>query len=109
MFGIPLDLDLSFLIGSDIKEVCEFENQYVILKLNPEREIHIEGGRSLEGYIAPNQPVKFQDLEGKRIIAVKIPSTTELNLLLSESIRLRLFDDSTQYESIGIYPEAIII
>lgn len=109
MFGIPLDLDLSFLVGSKIYEVRHLQDNYVVLRLSSQREIHVEGGYSVAGYVGINQPAKLSDLVDKEIVGVKIRSTTELDLLMSEGLVLKLFDNSTQYETIGIYPEAIII
>jgi hypothetical protein len=109
MFGIPLDLDLSFLVGSTIEEVRQVQDGYVILRLSSQREIHFEGGYSLIGYVGISQPAKLLDLVDKEVVGVKVRSTTELNLFISEGLILKLFDDSTQYETIGIYPEAITI
>jgi hypothetical protein len=109
MYRIPKDVSFSFLLGSTITEVREFEHNYIVLKLDPHREIHVEGGRRVEGWIAEDVPATVAGLVGRRIEAVTVASETELVVTVSGDIRFRMFDDSDQYECIHIYPEAIII
>ena len=109
MYGFPLDIDISFLVGSIVEQIRVFENDYVILALSQQREIHIEGGRKIEGFVAPHQPATIGDLLLREVLAARVISATEMVLTFTDGIRLRLFDDSPQYERVQFYPEAIIV
>jgi hypothetical protein len=109
MYGFPQNVDFSFLVGSVVEQVKVFEHDYVILILTAQREIHIEGGRRLEGSLTPDEALTIDDLRQREVLAAKVLSATEMLITFAGGIRLRLFDDSAQYERVQFYPEAIIV
>ena len=108
MFGVPQDIDFSFLHGLTLDDVQRWDHGFM-LKLASERQIHVEGGNRIEG-LAPNgSPATLDDLVGQSIVSVSPQSRTELRIVFTPHITLTLFDDSPEFECIGIYPECIII
>jgi len=109
MHGIPANLDLRFLVGQVLTQVCLGEHQ-VILRFGDTISIYIGSGISHRtqrdettkttnyGLIAPT----LAALLGSTIVRAARESDTVLSIAFSNGETLELHDDSKEYESIVI-------
>ncbi len=117
MYGIPENLDLQDIVGSDIQRICigRYNVRFIFFG---ERSINVEGDieildsqvvcakwDALNGWTS----TAFQKLLNLPILTYRVSSHTCLEIAFENNLLLRLHDSSDQYESMQIYPEAIII
>lgn len=109
MYGIPKTIDLSFLLGKMVQQVClgRYETQIRLDDAN----ISIECRHTL--FVAQDSQEivwerdKFPSegiskLLGQTLSGVTVEDSGALELTFSQGDRLSLFDDSEQYESFQI-------
>lgn len=116
MYGIPKKENFSFLCGSTVIKVKldrvvekRKNNHYILIFLDSERQLHIEGGYKINGFSEKGEKATINDLIGKTINNVQIKSDFEMVIDFDYGINLHLFDDEPNFECIHFYPENIII
>jgi len=117
MYGIPKDLDLEHIIGAECNLIGIGQD---ILNINftPEGTIGIEGSWE---YLDKNEQIidkysrdeekesyKLHGLLGKKISSYNILSNKELLIIFENGEKIKIFDDSDQYESFSIWQDIYI-
>lgn len=117
MHGVPESLDLVFLHGCELVQVClgQFQLQF---HFHPVGSIYVEGRWELrnehdEVIDATNNdperpPYQFQYLLGRCVTGTEISPPTWVEVRFENEMKLRLFDEA-DYESIQIQPGNIIV
>lgn len=110
MYGLPKDIDLSFLVGKTIIQVCVGFNE-LILNLD-EGQIsiciqsvcayHSEDGPTLEIEAYPVSASTICGLLGKPIIQAQSEENGTLTLKFLGGSVFTIYDDDKQYESYQI-------
>lgn len=121
MHGIPADLDLAFLVGSEVVQVClgSFD---IRVHFQPEASIHITGGdwelkneagqiidRASDAPAHERGPFLLHRLLGRRVRTIEVGPPDWLEVVFEEGLALRIIDDSEQYESFEIQPSGLIV
>jgi hypothetical protein len=118
MYGVPGDLDLSFLHGTVLIQVClgQYQLQF---HFHPVGSILVESGWELrdaagtridghhEGPERP--PYQLHRLLGCRVVGSEVSAPGWFALVFEGGEVLRVFDDSAQYESFSIQPGNIFV
>ena len=109
MYGLPDDIDLSFLEGATLLQVCLGENE-VILRFDPDLSITIES--TFRARTPARQEALFRDPRSAAAVLVELISDVitkaqgrtdgTLRLSFSRGGVLEIYDDSKQYESYQI-------
>jgi hypothetical protein len=118
MYGIPAELDLSFLHGAELIQVCLGQYQ-VQFHFHPAASISVEGGWELlndagewidHSHDVPERPpYQLHRLLGRRVANSEVTAPKSFALCFEGGEVLRVFDDSEQYESFQIQPGDIIV
>ncbi len=113
MYGVPADLDLSFLHGAQLIQIrlgvydvqfC-FHPNTVINSGDDCWSLFDENGICIDhGMPFPRPPFQLHRLLGQHVIGTEITAPTHLELIFERGERLRLSDTSKQYESFTIDP-----
>lgn len=118
MHGVPLDLDLSYFVGKTLTQVSigEFQVQFAF---HPEGIVSVEGDwelrdstGSLVDRSGPNDErteYRLHRLLGQDVARWEIDPPTSFSLTFANGLVLRVFDNSTQYESFSIHPGEIYV
>ncbi len=118
MHGVPAELDLRFLHGAELIQVCLGQYQ-VQFHFHPAGLISVEGGWELldpageridgsaDGPERP--PYQLHRLLGRLVAASEIAPPGSFALRFEGGELLRIFDDSEQYESFAIQPGNIFV
>ncbi len=118
MYGVPADLDLSFLHGEELIQVClgQYQLQF---HFHPVGSISVEGGWELrdaagvrmDGHCqAPDRPpYQLHRLLGRRVARSEVAAPEWFALTFEGGEVLRVFDDLAQYESFSIQPGNIFV
>ena len=118
MYGVPADLDLSFLNGTVLVQVClgQFQVQF---HFHPIGSISVEGGWELLDsageridcrYDSPGRPpYQLHRLLGGRVVGTELSAPDWFAVRFQGGEVLRVFDDSKQYESFSIQPGEICV
>jgi len=109
MYGLPSDLDLSFLVGATLLQVCIGANE-VILRFDRDASITIESRFSvcdLNGHTivfddAPSSAACLAELLSDSITDVLGCPDGTLRLSFAEGGFLEVYDSSNDYESYQI-------
>jgi hypothetical protein len=113
MYGVPADLDLAFLQGAELIQVCLGCHQ-VQFRFHPIGVISVEGSwelldaagdridRSHDSMDRP--PYQFHRLLGRSVVSTEVSAPDWFALRFDGGDVLRVFDDSEQYESFQIRP-----
>lgn len=109
MYGLPDDLDLGFLVGTTLLQVCIGANE-VILKFDADICITIETRfriRDANGHDAvydnaPSAAVSLVAILSDSIAEVRGKQDGTLRLSFSKSAVLELYDSSKEFESYQI-------
>lgn len=111
MYGVPANLDLSLLEGAELTQVClgRFDVQF---HFHPVGEITVTGRWELfdmagslidqDKSEGPRPPFQLHRLLGQQIVGITIAAPEYLEFAFSNGDRLRLIDNSKQYESFTI-------
>jgi hypothetical protein len=108
MYGLAEDVDLRFLDGAVVQQVCIGENE-VIFKFRGDICITVEsrflvsvGGVEAQFEDAPTSASHSVALLGERVTGTRIAGGGTLVLDMSGEKRLELYDSSPSYESYQI-------
>jgi hypothetical protein len=111
MYGVPSDLPLKCLCGSEVIQVCLGEAQ-VILHFHPAADITIEGHWELfaaNGSIldskqahATRECYRLHAILGIPVVSFRIDSPAALTLMFQSGHTLTIYDGSSHYESCTI-------
>ena len=117
MYGVPADLDLAFLHGAELIQVCQGQYQ-LQFHFHPAGSISVEGGwelRDAAGVRLDGQhggpdrpPYQLHRLMGCRVAGSEVSAPEWFALRFEGGEVLRVYDDSPQYESFQIEPGSII-
>jgi hypothetical protein len=117
MYGVPMDLDLAFLHGAEVIQVCLGQYQ-VQLHFAPTASIFIQGGWELRDATATQiscpqygPSPRFDPLHqllGRRVVSTEVMPPKWFGLQFDGGENLRVFDDSKEFESFQIEPGGII-
>lgn len=117
MYGVPADLDLSFLRGAELIQVClgQYQLQF---HFHPVGSISVEGGWEMldatgavidRRHDGPDRPpFQLHRLLGQPVVGSEVSAPDWFALRFVGGEVLRVFDDSPQYESFKIEPGGII-
>jgi hypothetical protein len=118
MYGVPADLDLSFLHGALLIQVCLGQHQ-VQFHFHPIGSVSVEGGWELrdaagvwiDGTVdgAERPPCRSDRLLGQRVVGTEVSAPRWFALRFNGGEVLRVFDDSEQFESFSIQPGNIFV
>jgi hypothetical protein len=118
VYGVPADLDLLFLHGAELIQVClgQYQLQF---HFHPAGSISVEGGWELldpagmridGSHDGPERPpYQLHRLLGRRVTASEIAAPRWFAIQFDGGEVLRIFDDSEQYESFSIQPGNIFV
>lgn len=118
MYGVPVDLDLSFLHGAELIQVCLGQHQ-LQFHFHPVGSISVEGGWELRDAAGVRIDGHWQDPDrppyqlhrplGRRVARSEVAAPERFALTFEGGEVLRVFDDSPQYESFSIQPGNIFV
>jgi hypothetical protein len=117
LYGLPANLDLSFLVGAELIQVCLGLHQ-VQFHFHPVGSISVEGGWELleEGncidrrHHGPERPpYQLHRLLGRKVVRSEISPPHEFALVFDSGEMLRVFDDSRAHESFSIQPIDVFV
>ncbi len=121
MYGIPENLNLTFLLGAEVVQISlgSFDVQ---IHFHPEASIAINGSgwqlRDTEGKIidqasqepaCDRTPFLLHRLLGRRVQAIQLSPPEWVEVQFEGGLVLRIIDDSEQYESFEIWPPGLIV
>ena len=118
MYGVPENLDLTNFIGKTLIQIPlgEFDIQF---RFQPEGWISVEGRWELvssDGAVvdhsmnnADRPAYQIHRLLGQEVMAFTVDAPRLFALKFANGLVLRVFDDSTQYESFSIHPGNIYV
>lgn len=118
MYGVPENLDLAFLSGAELIQVCLGQYQ-VAFHFHPQGHIYVQGpwelfdasgqciDRSRED--RDHHPYWLHRLLGRSVVGRELSPPRSFSLRFDGGELLRIFDDSQQYESFQIQPGDIIV
>jgi hypothetical protein len=125
MHGIPLDLDLTAIVGGFLTQIClgkydvqfKFTNttdaEYVAIHCQC-RVVVLVGDTVISEWDDNYQwtSTAFMNILNLDVISYSVPDKTLLEIKFQDDYILKLYDDSEQYESMQIYekgrPDIII-
>jgi hypothetical protein len=112
--GVPADLDLTFLNGAELIQVCLGQYQ-LVFQFHPAHSISVEGswdlldstGALIDGAKRSDDwrdrpPYHLHRLLGRRVTDAEVAAPEWFALRFESGESLRIFDDSDQYESFSI-------
>jgi hypothetical protein len=118
MYGVPADLDLTFLNGAELIQVCLGSHQ-LQFHFHPVGSIYVDGGWALLGPGGecvdqkddrPDRPpYQLHRLLGQTVASTEISPPAWFALQFAGGEVLRVFDDSEQYESFQIQPGGVVV
>jgi hypothetical protein len=120
VYGVPADLSLAFLHEAVLIQVCigQFQLQF---HFHPSGNISVEGGWELlgadgacidsekRGHGTDRPPYQLHQLLGQKIVGSELSPPNWFALRFETGAVLRVYDDSTQYESFSIQPGNIFV
>jgi hypothetical protein len=117
MYGVPADLDLSFLRGAVLAQVHLMPSE-INFVFHPDGRFFVEGeweligsDRSLIDRSMPwprAEPFQLHRLLNKTVIGWDVSAPRSLALRFEDGLVLRLLDSSDRYESFMIDPGCIV-
>lgn len=118
MYGVPNWLDLSFLRGSELIQVCLGVHQVQFI-FHPLGAIAVEGGWQLLGadgsVLDRSEPAprvlafQLHRLLGQRVARAQVDPPTSVAVQFEGGEVLRVFDSSKEHESFTIQPGDIVV
>lgn len=115
MYGLPSDLDLGFIVGSTLLQVCIGQNE-VILRFDMEISITIESrflvrdpsGHEAVFESAPRGAASLVNLLAESVVGVNGDEDGTLRLSFGKGGILEVYDASKEYESYQIQHGRVI-
>ena len=118
MYGVPAELDLKFLCGAELIQLC-LGLYSIQLHVHPTGDISIEGDWELLDGTArladcncwgPGRgPYQLHALLGQHVTATEVAAPKSFALQFNSGHLLRVFDNSPEHESFSIQPGDIIV
>jgi hypothetical protein len=117
MYGVPANLDLTFLHNALLIQVCLSQTQ-VQFHFSPVGSVSVEGGWELLDHAGdcidrqhdwPRPPFQLHRLLGQRVVDSEVSAPEWFCLRFESGEALKVFDDSTQFESFSIQPGNIYV
>jgi hypothetical protein len=110
MYGIPADLDLSFLHGAELIQIrlgvydVQFSFDPIAgISTSDSWSLFDENGVCIDhGMTFPRPPFQLHRLLGQHVTESRIAAPTHLELIFERGERLRLSDTSERFESFTI-------
>jgi len=118
MYGVPANLDLTFLHDAVLIQVClsQYELQFHFhpigwIQVESGWELLDETGNRIDGHCDPaeRQSHLLHGLLGRRVVRSEVSAPNWFALIFEGGMVLRVFDDSEQYESFSIQPGNIFV
>jgi hypothetical protein len=118
VYGVPEDLDLQFLHGAELIQVCIglYQVQFnfdldASISVEQEWKLYAADGSELDWSRPPprQEPFHLQRLLGQRVAATNVSSPDWIELRFEAGEVLRIVDSSKEYESFSIQPGNIFI
>lgn len=117
MYGFPEDLDLGDVLGSEIQQIClgRGDIQFVFgsgRRICTQGLVEVFKGAELVSRWEAGEnwsSTAFQHLLMVTIERYAVLDERLLEIGLRDDLRLHLHDDSTQFETVQIYPEHIVV
>ena len=118
MYGVPADLDLAFLRGAELVQVClgSFQVQF---HFHPTGSILVGGGWELvdgagerldQSYDTPARPpYQLHRLIGRVVAGIEVSAPAWFALRFDDGTVLRVFDDMEGHESFQILPTWVVV
>ena len=118
MYGVPANLDLTFLHGASLIQIClgQFQVQF---HFHPVGRIYVEGGWELLGAAGETldrsydetdrPPYELHRLLGEEVTSTEILAPDWFSITFDSGLVLRVFDDSEAYESFQIQPGDLVV
>ncbi len=118
MYGVPSNLDLSFLHGRELIQICLGQYQ-IQFHFHPAGSIMVEGSwellgvdgerldHSVDGPERP--PYQLHRLIARRVVGSEVSAPRWFALQFESGELLRIFDDSSEFESFQIQPGNFIV
>jgi hypothetical protein len=113
MYGVPEDLEIPSLVGDRLDHITTYEYQVAFtfdrgttLTVQSEVDVVAHDGHLIARWDQTGKwsSVRFQECLGVTVEGFTVPNRNELRIQLHEGWVLRLYDNSTQYESFHIHP-----
>ncbi len=118
MYGVPSELDLNFLHGSELIQVRLGVHQVQFI-FHPVGAINVDGKwehLGADGSVldqsepAPRtRPFQLHRLLGQRVTQTQVTPPTSIAVRFESGDTLRIFDSSKEYESFTIQPGDIVV
>lgn len=117
MYGVPENLDLTFLHGREVVQI-RLGLYQIQLHFHPDATIAVEGewelfdaeGRELDRMESPRtKPFQLHRLLGKLVAGSEVSPPLWFALRFEGGELLRVYDRETQYESFSIQPGNIFV
>ena len=118
MYGVPTTLDLTFLHGCEVVQVCLGLHQ-IQIHFHPEANIAIEGewelldveGRELDRSEAAGRTKPFQlhRLLGRSVVGSEVRAPHWIALRFANGDLLRVTDSEPAHEAFSIQPGDIVV
>jgi len=118
MYGVSPDLDLSFLHGAQLIQICLGQHQ-VQLHFHPIGSVSVEGKWILydadrcpiseSSDLANWRPIQLHRVLGQHIQNTRLSPPDSLTLSFDNGEELQVFDSCRDHESIQIEPCGIVI
>lgn len=118
MYGVPADLDLAFLVGQELRQIClgPYDIQF---RFDRGAEISSTGEWLLldpRGLVVDRRQVNVERSEYRvhqllheKIVSTRIDAPKSFDLLFEDGHALRFVDADPQFESVTIWPVGIVI
>ena len=117
MHGFSEDLKLEGVVGSEIQQIClgRYDVQFLFgsgTRICVQSFVEVFEGEKLVATWDEERnwtTTAFQKLMNETVDSYAVLSKQTMEIRFQNGLRLRLHDNSTQYESLQIYPEFIVI
>jgi hypothetical protein len=118
MYGVPAALDLTFLRGAELIQVCLGAYQ-IQFHFHPVGDISVQSGWELldasgaridgSPIRADGPPYRLHELLGRTVVAFEVRAPEWFALTFDCGSTLRVFDDDAHYECFSILPGNIFV
>lgn len=117
MHGFSEDLKLEGVVGSEIQQIClgRYDVQFLFgsgTRICVQSLVEVFAGEELVSTWEEERnwtTTAFQKLMNETVDSYAVLSKQTMEIRFQNGLRLSLHDNSTQYESLQIYPEFIVI
>ena len=113
MRGVPADLDLGFLQGAEVVQLCLGRHQLQV-HFHPSASINVEGRWELEGEAgrlidtgspgAAGESCRLIRILGRQVVGFVVAAPTSFALNFDDGLVWRVYDSSSEFESFSIQP-----